>query len=764
MSPQLLSSKIIVQEEPASMRVLSGGATGVCACVGVAAMGPVGIATRLSSAEEFSRIFGGDIAAGISAAVVRGYFQNGGERMYFTRVVHHKKIGPAWIKMSAPGTLTLLSAAGVPAPAQATGAATGPFQLAPGLTLIIGRDAAGEATATFNATSGRNAGGSGPFTLTANQALQVRIDGANVGAPVQTFVFTAGQFANIASATAAEVAAAINETITGAQAGISGEGLEIVSDSSGTASSVEICGGSAMVGLGFTASTAAGTGNVADIDAVTVAEIKTVVEAAVSGTTVADVSGKVRISAATTGTGGVLQVMPASTAADELGISTDVHNGTTGAALPTLKVSSKYDGVYAGVLKVLISPATSGLPTQFNLSVVIGNTAVEVFPNLTMLDTSANHVEAVINAETGSRLISVEDLQLSPGNSGVLAERPGDSSGSPRIAFGPLTGGDDGLAGTHESVPYALEDSDFIGEEGNRLGFHSFDLTNDIETLICPESATPAVHLAQLAYVSVTRKGEMFAVLDPPQGLSEDGINNYVLNVAQLKNTTEYGAVYWPRVRVLNPSAALYGNVASIVVPPCGVVAGMYARVDGSAQGGVYLPPGGCERGQLAGVVGFEFDSVLSERVRDLIAPNCINPISRVRGWPIAVDDVMTLAPGGNFPTIGERRGVTFIERAIKDGLQFCRLRNNDEILRLTIFRVIQAFLIGQMKVGAFRSRNPSTAFFVDVSDALNPPSEIFAGRVNVRVGLATNKPARFIILNISQDTRALDEELAAAG
>lgn len=48
-------------------------------------------------------------------------------------------------------------------------------------------------------------------------------------------------------------------------------------------------------------------------------------------------------------------------------------------------------------------------------------------------------------------------------------------------------------------------------------------------------------------------------------------------------------------------------------------------------------------------------------------------------------------------------------------------------------------------------------------SEQLNTPTVIFAGKLIARVGLATNKPAEFIILRISQDTRALEAELAAA-
>ena len=38
---------------------------------------------------------------------------------------------------------------------------------------------------------------------------------------------------------------------------------------------------------------------------------------------------------------------------------------------------------------------------------------------------------------------------------------------------------------------------------------------------------------------------------------------------------------------------------------------------------------------------------------------------------------------------------------------------------------------------------------------------QIFAGKLLARIGLATNKPAEFVVLRISQDTRALDQELA---
>ncbi len=73
--------------------------------------------------------------------------------------------------------------------------------------------------------------------------------------------------------------------------------------------------------------------------------------------------------------------------------------------------------------------------------------------------------------------------------------------------------------------------------------------------------------------------------------------------------------------------------------------------------------------------------------------------------------------------------------------------------------RTIQSFLLTQMRNGAFRSQDPAKAFFVDVSDALNTPSVIFAGKLIARIGLATNKPAELDHLAKSRKTREPSKE-----
>jgi hypothetical protein len=163
-------------------------------------------------------------------------------------------------------------------------------------------------------------------------------------------------------------------------------------------------------------------------------------------------------------------------------------------------------------------------------------------------------------------------------------------------------------------------------------------------------------------------------------------------------------------------------------------------------------------------VLGFETDEVLEETKRDVVYPRRINPLTTGPGMPRFIDGSRTLMGDGNFPYVAERRGVIFIERSLKQGLQFARHKNNTESLRSQVRRTIMAFLLTQMNNGAFRSREPAKAFFVDVSDQLNTPSVIFAGKLIARVGLATNRPAEFIELRIAADTRALESSLAEAG
>ena len=88
-----------------------------------------------------------------------------------------------------------------------------------------------------------------PYALADGDTLELKVDGQ---ATPQVITFSADDFVNIGAATAAEVAAKINASLTGAAADVDGSAVRIVSASTAKgATSVEVSGGTARGKLGF---------------------------------------------------------------------------------------------------------------------------------------------------------------------------------------------------------------------------------------------------------------------------------------------------------------------------------------------------------------------------------------------------------------------------------------------------------------------------------------------------------------------------------
>jgi phage tail sheath protein FI len=744
---ELLSSRVVIEEEEPRVRQLPTLATSIAGFVGVTERGPVGEKKLVTSFAEFQRMFGGFHPSSELVPAVQGFFDNGGKRAWIVRTVHYTDPALRTSKTSDAATKNLTTAALAATSGKSTGTIAGPWALAHGDTVKVKLNGGGAVTATIQGTAPSKTCGVGPYDLADGDTLTLKI---NRGA-LQTVTFNTASFVSIDAATAAEIAAVINASIVGGRATVVGGAVKIETDRKGTGAYLEITGGTSNAVLVFNTAEAQGTGNVSDLSAVTATQLKTIIEAAVAGCTVsASVDGYLVITSNTTGAGSSIQIDATSTADDELGFDNAVHSGSAAAQLDTLQVDAKYDGEYGNTIKIKIASPSSGKADEFKLQVLVSDVIVETFDNLSMDPDADRFVETIVNDEdTGSALVTVTDLAAATTDALAIP-----AAGTSTV----MTGGDDGLAG--------LADTDFIGSAAGTTGLHALDTLTaaDIQILAIPGRATSAVHNAMLTWCEVTRGGSCFAVLDPPASQTATQIVTYVRDTAAILGLTEFGAIYWPRVKVLNPDKAVYGKSSkTITVYPSGHIAGMFARVDGSRPGGVYQPPAGVEVGKLFGVIGLETEEVKDEAKRDVVFPNRINPITVEPGTPIYVDGARTLKATGNFPTVGERRGVIFVEQTAKAGLNVERHQSNTEELRARVDRSLRSFLIAQTKLGAFRSKDPSKAFFVDVGEGLNPPSEVFAGKLNARIGLATNKPAEFVILKFSQDVRALEAELQKA-
>jgi len=724
--------------------------TSVTGVVGVTERGPIAVATLVSSFEEFTKIFGGFTANADAAIAAYGFFKEGGAVLWVVRTCHFTDITNPASAIATKATLMLKTAGGGATAGSLESTNAGPFELAAGDTLDISTNAGGPTTATFLATRAKVVDTTTYPVVAGTGVLSVKVDREPTAQDI-TFAGT--------ETTADDVVATINAQLERGRALVVGGQIQLESDTLGTGSFIQVTANpTANPLLTFPTTEVQGTGNVEDIRNVTGAEVKTIVEAAVADVDVTvNPGGTVTLATDTTGSTKWVRVEATSTADGKIGLDNLQHTGTDDAPQDTLKVDAKTEGEYGDSVSIITSRATSdttigATDPEFNFQVLKDGVVEETFPNVNMDNTSTDFVETVVNhATAGSNLVAVTD------QGAVGTQKPDIGSAEPYVKnWGAMSGGDDGLTG--------LDDNDFLGSDAGPTGMYALDAVQDLRILAIPGRASGGLQTGMVAYCEVWREGAVFPVLDPPDAASVPTSSDMVnyLQTAGLSELSEFGAIYWPRIKIVNPSKAVFGQDDNIVVPPSAFIAGVYARND-QREGGVYNSPAGVDgnAGVIFSCTGLEVEETLNPKKVRIIYPKRINPILRLTDTPFHMDGGRTLKSTGSFPHIGQSRGAIHIEQTLKRGLVWAKHRYNNEELRNRAKRYCESWLRTQLNLGAFASRKPAEAFYVDVSNKLNPPSVANQGQMRLRIGVAFATPAEFIIIYITADTRALEESLA---
>lgn len=740
----LAAGENVIEDAPQAI-IITPAPTAVLGLVGLFERGPIDEQVVCNGPDDFSRVFGSYIANGDAVLAVDGFFAEGGTEVHVVRTCHHTDPTDPTTKTSAAGSLTLdtsTTAAGAGVSAASNPA---PWAVSNNQTLVVVVDGGSNLTTTFTGAPATATGGTATYALSNGETLLVGTDSFASGA-AQTITFATGNFVSIGAATAAEVAAVINAQLIGGSASVSANAVVIASDTNGSGSRLAITGGTARTALGFSTGTQAGTGNVSNLNSVQSSEAISLLNTAAAGAYVATYSGSVlKLSTVALGASHNLLVTVGSTASSEFGFDHATHAGTDAGVAATLEINGASDGTFTKATTITVAAATNGLSSSFNFLVLNNGLVVETWPNQNMTLGDPNYIVTRLNdPNTGSRWVNAVDLAAAGNN----VPAPG--------TFGPLTGGADGLSG--------LVDADFVGGTGvnGDVGLRCLDSVKTLALDIVPGRATAAVHGGLITYNEVTRNGFVFAILDPPLNQSAAQIVNYVQNVAVLENLSELAAIYWPNVLIDNPDETIYGAVTTIVCPPSGIIAGRYAKTDSASPSGVFDPPAGTTNGALSTVRGVEMTEVLKKPKRDLVFPALINPISRETNTPWFLDGARCLKSDGNWPTIGERRGIIFAEVSIIQALVVLRHRNINERLLKEGADACEDFLLIPTRAGKLATTNPAEAFLVDFGPGLNNASTNKQRTTWGRVSIATSEPNEFTNIIVAPDTRMLDAELAA--
>ncbi len=260
------------------------------------------------------------------------------------------------------------------------------------------------------------------------------------------------------------------------------------------------------------------------------------------------------------------------------------------------------------------------------------------------------------------------------------------------------------------------------------------DIMSAYEAGLIDRVGVKTVHTAMIAHCE--RMGDRLAILDSLPGLSPQEVKKW--REAETNYDSKFAALYYPWIKVAGP------NGSPIAVPPCGHIAGVFARSD--QERGVHKAPA---NEVVAGAL--EGAAQITKGEQDTLNPIGVNCIRSFTGRGLRVWGARTLSSDPAWRYVNVRRLFNYVEKSIDRGTQWVVFEPNDPDLWARVRRDVGSFLRGVWRSGALFGNTPAEAFFVKCDEELNSPDVRDRGQLIIEVGMAPVKPAEFVIFRLSQ-------------
>jgi len=717
---------VYIQELQSPVHAISAVATSIAAFVGYTARGIDDRAEELFSFSDYERLFGGLASDSELSYAVQQFFQNGGAQAYVVRVPRH---GAAGAQVVFDGmTFTALSS---------------------------GSWANGELLLDVDYQGVNQVADATAFNLTITDLTTDTVE----------------SFPNLSLNTARSnfVAAVVNDPDNGSQI----VNVSVVNPAPATPPAVTGIVGTAVTNATIlkTASVQValpGTVDVQNSNAVVTASAPSNLQALRVGQYVIFATDATNTPYQVTGialSAGTFTLAAPYTQTTEAAATASVLNGVANAdfsleltttspaaaapfplTIPVISKNSTIPQTVAGLAAVIQQKMNAALALQIpgasvQCSAITSGTGQAIRIS-TMLPETPDAV-VVISGGSGASLLDLP----STANVAHYALGTGNNFGSQTSS----TAGSDGTG-----LP---ETGDIIGDELTFKGIYALNKVDLFNLLSIPDATramggdpssldtninTNAIYSAAIALCDRRRA---FLLVDPPPNVKT--VQSAVdWKTSQLGIVDANGAAFFPRLRLSDP----LNNYQLRTFAPSGVVAGVYATIDGSR--GVWKAPAGTEA-TLNGVQSMVYK--LSDPENGVLNPlglNCFRtfPVYGSVLWgarTLAGADALT----SQWKYVPVRRMALFLEESLYRGTQWVVFEPNDEPLWAAIRLNVGSFMQDYFRKGAFQGQTPDQAYFVKCDSDTTTQSDIDNGVVNILVGFAPLKPAEFVVIQIEQLT-----------
>jgi hypothetical protein len=394
-------------------------------------------------------------------------------------------------------------------------------------------------------------------------------------------------------------------------------------------------------------------------------------------------------------------------------------------AVGDLTYTASSPGAWANDYSVRTTPRPAPDAARFKIEVIFepdNNSVVESFENLSMNQADSRYVATMVNGRSRFLTVTVAAAATPPA---VTSTDQLDN----------VTAGDDGTV---------LSPSDAAFQNAVLALFGLGTVTDriDLFNLVCIPGLTDAATITTLQ--GQCRRRRAFLIVDSPEG---ETVANMPTNVTPLAGPDAMNAaLFFPWVNAPDPLQ----NRALRDYPPCGFVAGVFARTD--AQRGVWKAPAGSEAG-LNGAASLAIS--MSDAENGQLNPLGINCLRTLPVYGKVVWGSRTLHGDNDrsseWKYVPVRRMALFLEESLFRATQWVVFEPNDEPLWAQIRLNIGAFMHNLFRQGAFQGATPKDAYFVKCDKETTTQTDINLGVVNIVVGFAPLKPAEFVVIKIQQ-------------
>jgi phage tail sheath protein FI len=732
-------------------QAITGAASDIGAMLGVAERGVPNKRKTVRSWRDFLRFFGTFLASGVSdLAYAAKRALDGGAVLDITRIVHLDGSGDSTAVAAAK---TLQTAGGGVTSGSTTGTVVGTlwqglrtWALGDLQTAKFKLNGGGNNTGTVNAGAASKKTSAGNWNVNATQTITYK---TSAGGPVRTITLS-GAVTN-GAVTPQQLANEIADQGRGIHCAITDGGtkVQIVSDQLGSGAYLEFTGGSALAGLGLLVEVLVGSGNVADVDHVTIAEMQAILDGAAAGITLsADSNGHLVATRTLTGAANSFQFVNggATDAAflAAVGLDTNAHAGTSNAAVDTLVVTAAQNGVadpgkWGENLKITSANATKNPATRFKWTLKYKGSVVGTEDELSMDPADDRYV---VKAFANHPYIMVTDLDAygSGGLGSYATARPAAQSDTA------LTGGNDGLAG--------LVAADYQGDSVKKTGFYAYDADKAISFVGTPGYTDRATAAALISYCA--SRGNLLAVLDVPPNLTPSQVTDWRQATGAYAGqgaafNSSYGAAYDDRIKITDP---LTSTVRAI--SPMGDVFAAYAKSKIRGQ----ATPAGAAAGPQGGVLAAGTPPVLGlEQDRDLDTDGAtllqfgVNPIVNDPVYGIVIWGERNLqSTPSDMDRVPQRRWENYAKQSLGPFLTSAALfQPNDATTWQATVDKVNPWLRKEVAKGAI------SAGYLQNDAETNPAQDVAAHKMNPKLYVKHSPHAEFIevsIINVSQDTQ----------